>query len=160
MDSTFPSISTFLNHFQVGSEWKFTGCISYEFSFLSIQNWTDLLTLYFKIWFSLARDNGRDDNYLEEKMMNEENLMLGIKWKKYLKIVILKVETLGKKKHNSELGECHDSSGANMSLIWTAHKTLSRSKQANGVGEVTAQYSLSLQPRPLHSSRLRYILLG
>lgn len=42
-------------------------------------------------------------------MMNEENLMLGIKWKKYLKIVILKAESLGKKIHNSELGESHDS---------------------------------------------------
>lgn len=31
-------------------------------------------------------------------MMNEENLMLGIKWKKYLKIVILKAESLGEKK--------------------------------------------------------------
>lgn len=99
MDSTFPSISTFLNNFHVGSEWKFTGWVLfYEFSSLSIQNWMDLLTLYFNIWFSLARDNGRDDNYLEEKMMNEENLMLGIKWKKYLKIVILKAESLGEKK--------------------------------------------------------------
>lgn len=96
-------------------------------------------------------------------MMNEENLMLGIKWKKYLKIVILKAESLGEKKktkHNSEFGERHDSSGAKTSPIWTPHKTLSRSEQANGVGEVTAQYSLSLQPRPLQSSRLRYILLG
>lgn len=101
MDSTFPSISTFLNNFHVGSEWKFTGWVLfYEFSSLSIQNRMDLLTLYFKIWFSLARDNGRDDNYLEEKMMNEENLMLGIKWKKYLKIVILKAESLGEKKKN------------------------------------------------------------